>query len=133
MMKKLLLILLCLPMIILFGCDSKKEKAKKYRIDGYNSSGRKAIDAYSKCIEFDPKCDLCYYNRGNEYLFLKYYRFAIEDFTKAIEINPNNWDAYSNRGVARGWIEGSNSAGCDDYATACYKGFDCRNYDLHCK
>lgn len=131
--KKILLLLLCLPMIILFSCDSNKEKANKYKLDGLNEFGRPAIDAYSKCIEFNPEDDLCYELRGKEYFSLNYYEFAIKDFTKAIKINPKNWNAYSGRGVARSFLEGSNSAGCDDFATACFEGFECRNYDWHCK
>ena len=38
---------------------------------------------------------------GNEKLVNKNYSGAIEDFTKAIELNPNYADAYYNRGLCK--------------------------------
>ena len=53
----------------------------------------------SKAIEISDKHDYIAYNgRGMAYTFLKQYDAAISDFSKAIEINPEDASIYSNRG-----------------------------------
>ncbi len=58
-----------------------------------------AIRWFSEAIDTDPtsalyyKRGLCYYNKGKD-------DFGISDFTKAIELDPNNTDAYYYRGVS---------------------------------
>ncbi len=55
-------------------------------------------------------------NAGNNFLNgiekseLKDYEGAIADYTKAIEIQPNNEDAYHNRGIAKGYRKDYNGA-----------------------
>ena len=41
---------------------------------------------------------VAYYNRGNAYVKLKESERAMEDYSKAIELNPNLAEAYNNRG-----------------------------------
>ena len=43
---------------------------------------------------------IAYNNRGAAYYFRGNVDRGIEDYTKAIELNPNYADAYNNRGVA---------------------------------
>ena len=40
-----------------------------------------------------------FYNRGHSYTELNQYNKAVENFTKAIEIEPNDADAYCSRGI----------------------------------
>ena len=42
-----------------------------------------------------------YHNKGNAKVNLGDYRGAIQDYSKAIELNPNNANAYYNRGNAK--------------------------------
>ena len=42
-----------------------------------------------------------YFNSGYDKAEAKDYYGAISDFTKAIEINPNDADAYNNRGISK--------------------------------
>ena len=46
------------------------------------------------------------YNRGSAKVSLKDYYGAISDYTKAIEINPNDAKAYYNRGIAKANVKG---------------------------
>ena len=52
-----------------------------------------------------------FFNRGNAKYNLKDYKGAIADFTKAIELNPDDATAYNNRGYSK--------AGLDDLDGAC--------------
>ncbi len=46
-----------------------------------------------------------YSNRGNSKVELEDYRGAIQDYNKAIKINPNYAEPYSNRGNSKGELE----------------------------
>lgn len=81
-----------------------------------------AFQDFDKVVELDPKDATAYFNRGNAYEFrkdlkrydlvnqgsprqyyeigLKHYYLAIQDFDKAIELNPDYTTAYNNRGFA---------------------------------
>ncbi len=58
-----------------------------------------------------------YFKSGNTKYDLKDYKGAIQDYTKAIELNPKYADAYYNRGIAK--IElGQKDNGCLDFSKA---------------
>jgi tetratricopeptide (TPR) repeat protein len=59
---------------------------------------------YQTTIDLNPKCWMCYNNRGLIYNDRSNYMQAIEDFNRAIEINPDNAQSYNNRGIAYGAI-----------------------------
>ena len=60
-----------------------------------------AIKAYSKGIELDSQNAMIYYNRGNVYgRNLANFYLAIEDFNRAIDLNPEFVSAYDNRANA---------------------------------
>jgi tetratricopeptide (TPR) repeat protein len=59
-----------------------------------------AVHYYSKAIERQPKEVKYLYQRGIQYFKLTKYDEAIADFSKSIQLNPNNADAYNDRGSA---------------------------------
>ena len=77
----------------------------------------KAIEAYSKAIEYDPQFAEAYNNRGAAYGKLKNYQSAILDFTKAIQINSQYAMAFKNRGMAYNKI-GQKENACSDWSKA---------------
>ena len=105
-MKKLLLILLCLPMIG-FG-----QTAQDYFDKAYNnkSDWQYQIDNYTKCIELKPDYAHAYNNRGLSYHSLKNYEDAIADYTRALRIDPDYASPYYNRG--RSYLELGNNEEC---------------------
>jgi len=60
------------------------------------------IEDYTKAIEYDFNYDLAYKSRGiAKAELLKDYHGAIADFSKTLDINPDNWEAYFARGLAK--------------------------------
>jgi len=59
----------------------------------------RAAELYSQLIEVSPN-HYIYNHRGLVYLSLSNYEKAIADFTKAIELEPNDTRVYTNRGLA---------------------------------
>ena len=59
----------------------------------------KAKEDFNKAIELDAeRASGAYRNIGNLYLKAKNYNRAIEQYTKAVQINYNDAEAYYNRG-----------------------------------
>ena len=128
-MKKLLLVLLCLP-IIGFGqtADDYFNKALDY---AQNGKSQLAIDNFTECLKIMPDYAYAYYNRGLAYHKLENYKDAIADFSGALKINPDYALAYYNRGLA------NKKAGfpyCSDYEKACDLGIkeSCKSYREQC-
>lgn len=69
-----------------------------------------SINLYSQTAEE-------YFERGFVKAHLKKYEEAIEDFTKAIEINPNFAMAYYNRGGVKN-LTGDTDGACNDWRKA---------------
>ena len=58
-----------------------------------------------------------FFEKGNVKDYLQDYNGAISDYNKAIEINPNNAEAYYNRGFAKINL-GQKDSGCLDLSKA---------------
>lgn len=82
--------------------ESKTFSAKDWFENGCyflaNEKYQKAIEAFSKTLELDPKNSGIYNNRGNAYSDLKQYEEALQDYDKAIELNPKDSKSFINRG-----------------------------------
>ena len=81
------------------------------------SNYEKAIEYYTKHIEYEPEYYWAYYNRGCSKNCLKDYKSAIEDFNKALDLNPEGADSYYERGVAKSWLDDFEGA-IEDYNKA---------------
>lgn len=87
---------------------------------------QKAIDDYSKAIEqLDPKTNsvhkllgsFLYFKRAIAYIDLGEYQKAIDDYTKTIKLNPEDANAYYNRGLTYVFREFPTAA-CGDFYQA---------------
>ena len=73
-----------------------------------------AIKLYETILLVNRSCDNCYYNLGAIYLEIKKEpKKALEQFTKAIEINPNYVEAYFARGYTYSKLKDKESAKAD--------------------
>lgn len=52
----------------------------------------KALTTYTAIIDLSPKETMAYYYRGTDYLITGEHDLAIEDFEKALDLAPNNYD-----------------------------------------
>ncbi len=59
----------------------------------------KAISAFTKAIEIDPKNAEVFHSRGTAYNYRGQYDLALLDFSKALEISPADAFVYNDRGV----------------------------------
>ena len=62
-----------------------------------------ALSYYNHILAANPEnkvCSIISNHRGMVYFVQSNYEKAIEDFTRAIQTNPNNFRAYNNRGLA---------------------------------
>jgi tetratricopeptide (TPR) repeat protein len=76
---------------------AKISTEKKDKDSNYN----KAVNDYNTAIEKDIKDDAYYYNElGNIYLALERYDNAVENFKKALKIQPNDGVVYNSLGYA---------------------------------
>ena len=64
-----------------------------------------------------------YFNRGNTYLATGQYDQAIADYTKALELNPQDALAYNNRGLAYFYLKGEYDKAWEDVSKAQELGF----------
>ena len=83
---KIVVILALLVVVGVLGCPSP------VTVTPTTTHGTQAITSVSSAEES--------YNRGSELLDKGEYDEAIDEFTKAIEIDPNYAEAYNNRGLA---------------------------------
>jgi hypothetical protein len=76
----------------------------------------------NKSIEIDASYTEVYLERGKAKRLLNHYPGSIADYTKAIEIAPENADAFHNRGLSK--IEsGEKERGCRHLNTVNQLGF----------
>ena len=58
-----------------------------------------------KATQDFEKCTIWYHGRGQDYYELEQYELAIQDFSKAIELDSSSSEAYFNRSVAYSGLE----------------------------
>jgi len=83
--------------------------------------GKEAAQSYTDAIKLLPDNADLYFMRGNAYKQIPLPDGAMEDFLKALAINPDHASALNNVGAARG-REGKKEQGCEDLKRACRLG-----------
>ena len=77
----------------------ERTEAKNQAVEEQQSQLQKAIEWYTKGIQYSPYDASTYVKQGNCYAEIQEFDLAIETFSKAILLNPNYTVAYYYRGV----------------------------------
>ncbi|MGB0931879.1 MAG: caspase family protein [Chitinophagales bacterium] len=120
-MKNLLATIILFPLLSLtLSVDAQvfyTQGVKAYNNEDYKD----AIELFTKSINSDKEkgfIGLSYNYRGKSYQILKKNNKAIDDYHKAIELNPNNATAYFNRGQLRDSYVNDKKGALVDYTIA---------------
>ena len=103
-----------------YKTKKKTPVAEKISDEMKSQRAEEALVAFNLAVESNRN-HLAYFQRGRTYMKLKNYPEAIIDFSKAIELNPENSDAYFRRGKAYRKI-GEKRNGLEDIRNAARQG-----------
>ncbi len=105
----------------LVGCGVTVEGYDKAIMDGLAKQNlnkpEKAIEAFERAIEIDPKRADGYLGRANSLNTMGQYARSIEDYNRALELDPKLANAYVNRGIAHAQL-GEREKAIADYEKA---------------
>gem|GEM_PF-664262 len=114
-MKKMALILLLLPMIVLASEEDIWFANAERAMENHNYS--QAIDYFNKIITKDSSNAKVFFNRGMAYLMWQKFEQAMNDFDATIKIDSSYADAYNNRGYLY-YVVGDNGLALEDFNKA---------------
>lgn len=77
----------------------------------------KSIEWFNKCLSIDQSKTYFYNARGAAYLKTRTFKFAMQDFGMALDLDPGNSEAYFNKGMARFYLNDTEGA-CYDWQKA---------------
>merc|ERR1712110_1198591 len=83
--------------------EEDKKKGETAKTEGNThmeaKAYQKAVDEYTKAVEFNPKSEVYFCNRAAAYTNLDKFHEALDDCKKAIAINPDYAKAFSRMGL----------------------------------
>src|SRR4030043_1485350 len=74
----------------------------------------KALEYFSENLKRHPEDPMCYIDRANSYLSLKSWDPAIKDYSMSLDLDPDNSDAWLNKGTAQ-LNSGKTADACHDF------------------
>ena len=107
--------------LFITSCSSNPEKSQQLLDKGveyyYHAQYANALNKFNKSVDEDPENFAAWFWLGNYYENTGNHIKAIELYSKAIKLNHNYADAYSNRAKARK-NNGDNQGACIDWRKA---------------
>jgi tetratricopeptide (TPR) repeat protein len=101
--------------------EAYRDRGLAYMYDGRYDRAREDLD---RAIKLVPTDSLAYVHRGSTYLFkgkdvrdANYYKRALEDFEKAVELRSNYAQAYLGIGTGKWWL-GDLAGAAEAYSTS---------------
>lgn len=89
-------------LVLILGCQTTSETAENHHVQGnlyyFEGNLTAAIDSYTKAITQAPAPKI-YHNRARAYNDLKQFQKAIDDYSKAIELDPKDYNSLYFRGM----------------------------------
>ncbi len=101
-----------------------------------NENYFKALELFGKTIANSPTKAEYFIARANTYLKTNTFKYAYNDYSMALDLQPHNGEVYYNRGIARLNL-GDYKGACSDWQQAMHYGYlkaydyiekNCRNY-----
>jgi len=86
-------------------------------IDTKNGDFLSAIANYSKLIKANPAKAEYFINRANAYMLTKTYKYAIKDYSMALDLEPKNIEVYKSKAKAH-QLEGELTQACFEWQHA---------------
>jgi tetratricopeptide (TPR) repeat protein len=97
--------------------DNEKFLYETGRIHYLNNSFLKALKHFNKLLEISADSAIYFQARGETYLATKIYKYAIMDFSMALDLDPVNSECYLKKGLARFQL-GDTEGACIDWDKA---------------
>ena len=128
-MKQILIILLLtIGHLISFSQSTSNSKCRRLCFDKTKNDIQKSISFYKQRLLKRPADEDSYYNLGMCYSKLKEMTVAITYLDTLIDLNPNHYGAFSNRGLCKIAI-GDLKGACDDFQKSVIIGQDLKVID----
>ncbi len=80
--------------------DNKKGIQLAGRIASASGDHLKALELYSRNIEYHPGDAECYTDRAGAYFVSTSWQYSISDYSMALDLNPGDTEAWLNKGIA---------------------------------
>ena len=97
-----------IPVIIIYICLAITPAFGQNAMDFYNRGLKSSltyqkIEYFTKALQLDPNLVEVYEKRAIQYYYRRWFDNAIQDYTKVVELNPHNPDAYLMLGLSYLW------------------------------
>lgn len=123
--------------LVVYSCQDPAEKIRENMNTGidelYKGNYTKSSQYFKEVLKIDSTNSEAHHNLGLVYNNQKKYELAMEEYSKAIQYNPKNGEAYKSR--AQLWFFlGDRDKSCEDYVKAEDLGVkNLVNYTRHCR
>ncbi|MBN2667499.1 MAG: tetratricopeptide repeat protein [Bacteroidales bacterium] len=97
--------------------DDKKALSRAGRLSAASGDNLKALTYFSENLRLHPNDAECYVDRANSYFVSKSWDFAMKDYSMALDLQPENPDAWLNKGIAQ-LSMGKKDDACFDFRKA---------------
>lgn len=95
----------------------KKALSLAGRLSAASGDNLKALTYFSENLRLHPNDAECYIDRANSYFVSKSWDFAMKDYSMALDLQPENPDAWLNKGIAQ-MNMGKKDDACFDFRKA---------------
>lgn len=79
---------------------SKKAISFAGKVEAYSGDNLKALEYFSENLKLHPNDPDCYIDRANSYFVSKSWELALKDYSMALDLNPENPEAWLNKGIS---------------------------------
>lgn len=97
--------------------ENKKAISMAGRVEMEKGDNIKAMEYFSRNLKLYPNDAQCYVDRANSYFAAKSWNWAAKDYSMSLDLQPDNSDAWLNKGLSNLNL-GKTSDACHDFRKA---------------